>query len=130
MVSPGRQAEEFAVQHVGEASQRVPVGRFGAAERPLDTFPRKPSPDMVVLCDVIRVVEADEAVGESGQECSQDQHEYQRPCQERGAFLPGVIGRLCSYRAPLAHRPAHVGRILPLAVHPQPSKQPSEIMQP
>ena len=56
------QAEQFAVQHVREPGERVPVAEVPVVEGPFHATPRETGLDGRVLGDVIAVVIDDEGV--------------------------------------------------------------------
>ena len=60
----GVQGKELHVEHVREPGQRVPVAGMTGAESPDCAMPIQPGQHRPILCDVIRVVEADEVVME------------------------------------------------------------------
>lgn len=60
MMSGGIQAEELAIQHVGNPRQREPIGRMAVSERPDDPFPGYTASDMIVGGDITEIVPVEE----------------------------------------------------------------------
>src|SRR5262249_31611011 len=67
MVSPGLQAKELAIQHVGYPRQRVPVAGVVLGERPKESAAAEASFDVVVFGNVVEIVPIHEAVVANGQ---------------------------------------------------------------
>jgi len=61
VMAPRAQAEELGVEHVRDPRQRMPVRRRARAEGPTQAVDRESRADVVVVGDVDRVVQADEA---------------------------------------------------------------------
>ena len=60
MMPPRLRPVHLGIQHVGHPRQGVPIGGLARPQRPLQTRPRNPSPDMDIVRHVKRVVETDE----------------------------------------------------------------------
>ncbi len=75
--------EELAIQHMREPGERMPVGLVKRRESPADTLPAQTAPDLGVVEDVARIIQADEVVlahrpVERRHECNEGQAHPQR----------------------------------------------------
>ena len=62
MMRAGIGAEQFAIQHVREPGERMPVRRVETRERPAEAVPRQAGQHGMIFGDVFLVVEIHEAV--------------------------------------------------------------------
>ena len=60
MVSGWLEAEELAIEHVGEPGQRMPVAGVAGGESPTPAVQAETAPDHEVLGHIVRVVEVEE----------------------------------------------------------------------
>ncbi len=93
MVAGGVEAEELAVELVGEQGERMPVVRHVGGQRPGGARAGDPLLDLRVAGDVEAVVEVDEAVVERGQIGGQGEQGERRAEEERQAAAGRHGGR-------------------------------------
>jgi hypothetical protein len=82
MVSSWIEAEELAIEHVGEPGQRMPVAGVPGGESPTPAVQAEAALDHVVLGHIVRIVEVEELavedwpVGADGSDREQNAEEY------------------------------------------------------
>src|SRR5437588_6072583 len=66
MMARGIQAEQLAIEHVGDPSERVPVGNIESSERPTDVLEREAGLNVRIEGDVGIVIVVNESIAGGG----------------------------------------------------------------
>ena len=66
MMARGIQAEQLAIEHVGDPSERVPVGNIESSERPTNVLKREAGLNVRIKSDVRIVIVVNESIAGGG----------------------------------------------------------------
>ena len=66
MMARGIQAEQLAIEHVGDPSERVPVGNIESSERPTNVLKRQAGLNVRIEGDVRIVIVVNESIAGGG----------------------------------------------------------------